>query len=59
MELKADLYASRVVGKETYISALRKLAGHNLLPLDWGSEDHPPMERRIEYILKNCKDNRY
>jgi Zn-dependent protease with chaperone function len=59
MELKADLYASRVVGKETYISALRKLAEHNLLPLDWGSGDHPSIERRIEYVLKNCKNSEY
>jgi Zn-dependent protease with chaperone function len=59
VELKADLYAARTVGKETYISALRKLAEHNLLPLDWGSEDHPSIERRIEYVLKNCKNSEY
>jgi Zn-dependent protease with chaperone function len=52
MELKADLYASRVVGKETYISALRKLAGHNLLPLDWGSEDPSNGEEDRIYTQK-------
>lgn len=55
MELKADLYASHIVGKDTYISALKKLAKYNLLPLDWESEDHPSIERRIEYVLKNGK----
>jgi STE24 endopeptidase len=55
MELKADLYASHIVGKDTYISALKKLAKYNLLPLDWESEDHPSIERRIEYVFKNGK----
>jgi STE24 endopeptidase len=54
VELKADLYAARTVGKDAYISALRKLYEH-LLPLDWGSEDHPKLEKRIEYILSNVE----
>ncbi|MGC8932914.1 MAG: M48 family metallopeptidase [Candidatus Methanodesulfokora sp.] len=52
MELKADLYASHVVGKDVYISALRKLSEHDLLPLDWGSETHPSIKERIENVLK-------
>jgi STE24 endopeptidase len=55
VELKADLYAARTVGKDAYISALRKLYEHDLLPLDWGSEDHPKLEKRIEYILSNVE----
>jgi STE24 endopeptidase len=51
MELKADLYAARAVGKDTYISALRKLHEYGI-PRDW-SGDHPPLEKRIDYVLKN------
>ena len=41
-------------GRMRNISALRKLYEH-LLPLDWGSEDHPKLEKRIEYIIKNVE----
>lgn len=49
-EKQADLYAARMVGKETYISALKKLNEATNKRMDKFDWDHPLLKTRIQYI---------
>jgi Zn-dependent protease with chaperone function len=54
-ELEADGYAATEVGREPYISALRKLHEENFLPTQWRESDnarisHPPLTMRVQKL---------